>query len=735
LKTNDNINNLRDKLLLLGLDMENIPDKLKTFSNINFKVHKNYDERKYKVYKYIDINEVEIFLTPTNRLTDYTEKYAKALPIGEFLNSNTELELERQMQFLKLVKEFQKEELENLENQQLQFSKTIPYNVKFNKDYLWQIYYSEVSKKYFMLVPIKESECTALFYALKKQLKDQPKKVYVPICYANYSNKFFNTSQIDEIERYLCYFTKEWPSIYEIHDKNEDISMRIVGKANIYDTIQTEYKIQFDNQEEAENFYKILKVLFMLATQLATHYRFNLKLDKSGSLHFVFEDKEITYNSLLDFIKSEYIKGLETTIKSKEAKINLEKKLKKLKKLSKELDQEYFEKEKQISTFLECKKTFLGKVKYFIKYKKKSLQVASKNLEEIEEGRKLKYCERMEMKDSYTLEELLELYSKLDEEIASIKDIELDIEAVNKRIDILQAKIKNATLYIKEIDKHKKSIFEFWKFTNKDEAKQLNEGIIEIKRTKKIKKAFNFEQDFEDIAKQFDKTARAIYTKEETDSIFIATTSEIENINLIAKNEEISEEELIKLKNQKQKEDLNTSFDIFGSASDSREQIKHLGNIKHRENEKNKFAILKIKEETTKEEYAKTMKQIYEDIEKSMGKFKNTLEMPIYKAGELQEGLNIFYINPESALKEIKEKETNLYKIILKEKESYIPLTNIMYYNNTSKTLPLGMHVTDGILINTKNMDREFIKTSQNYIVKSKGDSPIPETIKINIYE
>ena len=33
---------------------------------------------------------------------------------------------------------------------------------------------------------------------------------------------------------------------------------------------------------------------------------------------------------------------------------------------------EYLAKEKQISTFLECKKTFFGKFKYYFKYNKKS---------------------------------------------------------------------------------------------------------------------------------------------------------------------------------------------------------------------------------------------------------------------------------------------------------------------------------------------------------------------------
>ena len=40
----------------------------------------------------------------------------------------------------------------------------------------------------------------------------------------------------------------------------------------------------------------------------------------------------------------------------------------------------------------------------------------------------------------------------------------------------IERKIKNANIYLNEIDLHKKSIFEFWKFTNKDELPSLNEG-------------------------------------------------------------------------------------------------------------------------------------------------------------------------------------------------------------------------------------------------------------------
>lgn len=47
---------------------------------------------------------------------------------------------------------------------------------------------------------------------------------------------------------------------------------------------------------------------------------------------------------------------------------------------------EYLAKEKQISTFLECKKTFFGKFKYYFKYnKKKNKTKSNKNIKEDKE--------------------------------------------------------------------------------------------------------------------------------------------------------------------------------------------------------------------------------------------------------------------------------------------------------------------------------------------------------------
>lgn len=732
METNEN---LTEKLKFIGLDLENIPDKASFFQNINCRMRRNYNEKKYKVYKFVNVDDVDIFLSPTHRLTDYTEKYAKALPLGAYLYTDTDQNIEKNVEFLKMFKDLSIDNIKEIEDVQKNFNRAIPYNVHYNKDFLWQIFYSEATKRYFMLMPMYESENETLFYLIKKQLENKETRIYVPICYAEYSNKFLSDEQIADLENYLGYFAKDWPTIYEVYDKDDNLSIQIVGKATIYDTVKSEYKIVLHDQGEAEDFYKLLKALFILETQLSHYYKFKIQIDKTGMLNLYYNEQELTYKKMVDFIKKEYISGLEKTIKTKEYKINLEKELKALKNLGQKLDEEYYEREKQISTFLECKKTFLGRVKYFLKYKKKSISVNKEFKIEREETSKLKYFEKPDIKEAYTLEELLTLYTNLDKEVAVAKDLELDIEAKNKRIDVLKKRIKNANQYMKEIDEHKKSIFEFWKFTNKDDVKQLNTGITENYKSKKIKKTFDYDLDFEDLAKQMDKNQREIFSKEETDNIFILSTDCINDVNSINAGKDIKKDRLEELKLEMLKTDKTEVFNIFGSIDSSGDKIKTLGNIKHRENEKNKFSILNIKGDTTKAEYIETLKNISKNIKKSMTKFKNLVEMPIYKVGTIDAGFNIFYINPENVLKNVQEKEINLYKIILKENVNCIPLTNIMYYNNTTQTLPLGMHVTDGILIDTEKIKLELKEQTQNYIIKAEENEPKPKPIKVNIYE
>ena len=67
-----------------------------------------------------------------------------------------------------------------------------------------------------MLFSLKEDTFDELFYLLKKKIEletsTRDEKVYVPISYVNYSEKYLTNKQINDIENYLWVFTKNCSS-------------------------------------------------------------------------------------------------------------------------------------------------------------------------------------------------------------------------------------------------------------------------------------------------------------------------------------------------------------------------------------------------------------------------------------------------------------------------------------------------------------------------------------------
>src|SRR5699024_6658679 len=105
--------------------------------------------------------------------------------------------------------------------------------------------------------------------------------------------------------------------------------------------------------------------------------------------------------------------------------------------------------------------------------------------------------------------ELLELYKKLEKLENNLGNIMMDINALKLKNKNRKKKIENATKFIEEIDSHKKSIFEFWRYSNKDEVAALAEGEIEeVSTTKKITRVFDYEEDLEKFGKNMDKIQR-----------------------------------------------------------------------------------------------------------------------------------------------------------------------------------------------------------------------------------
>ena len=54
---------IKSKLEYIELDLNNIPKEIKTYNPLEFRPAKSYEDASYKVYKYVDVRKIQIFLT------------------------------------------------------------------------------------------------------------------------------------------------------------------------------------------------------------------------------------------------------------------------------------------------------------------------------------------------------------------------------------------------------------------------------------------------------------------------------------------------------------------------------------------------------------------------------------------------------------------------------------------------------------------------------------------------
>ena len=711
---------IEEKIEYLGLNFEKVPKALIATDNLNFKALKGYDEKQYKQYKYVKISDIDILLTPTHRLDSLHQRYDEASPLYMYLDSINEENALKYATFLKMLKKVEIDDVEKIKEEQEKLEKEIPFKVKFNGNYLWQIYYSEYSNRYFMLVPTEDSDYSTFFYLLKKKIENKKNDmVFVPISYLEYSGDFLKVSDLKDLENYLWLFTKDYPSIYEVFDKKGKMTLQIVGETKVYGKIRTLYKMKFETAKEATKFFKLLKALFILQIGLPHYYDFSTSINEDGELQLYLNDQQVKYENLLEFVSAQYKLSIELKNNTDIEIDELKKRLENLKKESIKLEKEYLEKEKTISTYLECKKTFFGKVKYFFSAGKKTKKVKSKKEKEEEVVPKKKIIRKEKVVESrnYTLDELIMSFKDLEIADNSKKNIVQDINAIKLKNKNLKKKIENATLYINEINKHKKSIFEFWKYSNKDEVAALEEGEEEEISSSKIEKVFNYDEDFEAFGEKVDKNQRLKFTDLELDSSFIASTDLISAINDIFNRRYVELTEYNDLlKSIKEEEgnqilDENIEFDIFGNEDSDGRKERTLGNKTHRETPRNIVKVLEIKKDTKGQELKEKLGEISRNLKKAIKKNELDEDIYVYKATDKEidfDGLETFSLNEENEITHTmvrsKKKNIYLYKIKLPRGTNFIAFSNIVLYNNKNMTLPVGMRESNRILINTNEL-------------------------------
>lgn len=745
---------IQEKLKYIGLNLNSIPKFLKEYEEISYRASKLYDETNYKVYKYVDINDIEILITPSDRLEDLSKKYKKSSPLADYLEPNSEENIEKYMLFIKMLENLDLFKLEQLEKEQELLNKKTPFEVRYEDNFIWQVYYSETSSKYFMLFPANETRTESLFYLIKKkiELKKSKKKeqIYVPICHAEYTCDYLKKSEISDLENYLWLFTNEWPNIYEKKDKSGNVSLEIVGKTNVYEKIKSTYKIVLNNKQEAANEYKLIKALFILQSYDEELYKFKTNISKEATLEFCYNLRKITYENLADFIlnqvdnKQEDLNNIVNQLLIEEERLEI------LKEAVEKQNKEFLLKEKQIVTFLECKKTFFGRVKYFFKGKKKKNKIESEQENRKQEDKtQVKEKElAIEKKDFYNIEDLLKICKAFDDKQTKYKNIQMDIKALENKKENLERKIKNATIYLNEIESHKKSIFDFWKFTSKDEVNLLTEAKEEVTvKENKIKRTFNYEEDIEEFGKKVDEKQRQVFSKNECDAVY-AILNDIESFNIIEKEKVLKKDDikiqknLNKIKSEYEEnieEITKKDFDIFGNVVEDKTKIKVLKNNKHREIEKDKYKILNVKPETTLEEYKENINNYYKLLKEAYSKMTTNVDFEVYKldTSEIKEdGFEILDMNPEAEIKKenIKEDTVKLLRLDIKENMPLIFYSNIMFYDNLNETLPLGMDISNKVLVDLDKFDIKLISRKDFNINLSKENFE-NEVKTIQVYE
>ena len=292
---------------------------------------------------------------------------------------------------------------------------------------------------------------------------------------------------------------------------------------------------------------------------------------------------------------------------------------------------------------------------------------------------------------------------------------------MNNKKKNLEKRVKNANEYIEEIEKHKKSIFDFWKFAKKDENPALVEGE-ESFLPKKLEVSFNIEEDMQEFAEKADRLQKQKLSIDECNSIF-ACKYVLNSINAVMTGK--NEDKFLKedLENLKSKYTGNKRTEIFGEIEEDYTKIKNLNNKKHRENKKNIYSILRVNDKTTIEDFRNTIENIVRLINEAYKKITAIANFEIYYTDDKENEYTIAEINPKSInLDNIDEKV--VYKLQLNKDDNVLYFSNITYYDNYNQTLPSGMDESTSVLVklgrkkNRKEITINVLSEKDLYSVK-----------------
>ena len=149
--------------------------------------------------------------------------------------------------------------------------------------------------------------------------------------------------------------------------------------------------------------------------------------------------------------------------------------------------------------------------------------------------------------------------------------------------------------------------------------------------------------------------------------------------------------------------------------------------------------MLNINLDTDIKAYTQNLESYLNLIKEALNKIQSPYDMSVYALTSKKSlgGMQLFSMNPKDAIEnELKSKKAKLmlYKLNINEGTPAVFYTNIMFYDNNNKTLPVGMHLSSDVLIDTEKLNIEFVK-EDNFYINYKIDEFDFGTKQIQVFE
>ncbi len=748
-----------------------------TLENIYYKLKSIYGDTRHiikqeailennikKVYRYVPISKIDIMVTNHSRNDKIRDKFKDALPIIEYIYFKEFKDFDK-IRLEYLLKDYDNEKYDEIEKLQKELFEKEPFKITYEEDVFYEIYYLKEENRYVLMICTEDIVFKQIQYILQKKveyyLSKNEQYIYTGISNLEYSENFLYKEEIQELEDILWYFTKSWPITYELYNNEGEYSLEIVGNIEIYNGLTSIYRIKLKNKEKAAEYLKLAKALMTLEKDTNKYLKFTPIISEKEGLKFRYSGNDIVLKDIPDFLIINYVKLYEETMAYIDENMSKKLKLEILTGEKAKKEEKLNDLQNYITSFLDSKRTFFGKFRYFFgkdplkqleqkeqqeeREKKEQRDKKEKNKEElskIEEERKEieELKEKINLKrDFCTIEEYIFLYKEYEKQNKKLKFYLRDISVLEHIIENLDRNIRNGMEYIKEISIEKKSLIGFFKYTNKDKKDVIAKAESEFKE-EKMHKIFNYDLDFLKFAEDMDKEIRKSLDNNEISSVYLAINGMLKYMNKFReyqKNDdndvnmkEYYQELELYLKDLKNKYvkiygENAVDYDIFGNSQNFK-QTRYLGEKAFREEDRELYKEMKFKKNMVLDDLINIIKENLAKLEDAIDKTVVDMELDVYKivnwTAKLKEN-NIeiynFNINEEKINIGKEDKTYNLYHLNIPNEANMVPLTNITFYTNNNKTLPLGMDVSTQVLLDMSKFNfvvSEYISTKINVV-------------------